>query len=160
MDASPRVTEPFRREHAEIHEHLSHIDGLAGTLDGQSAGMQHETMARIVRFFKTHILAHAASEERFLYPVVDRFAGVGAGTSTFTSSMRYEHRMVERWINELERMSTSSVPDFRAFARRVDNLLGLINAHFEEEEEILLPILEANMTPEQFQKEIMSRMKH
>jgi len=160
VDASPRVTEPFRQKHSEIHEHLTHIDGMAGNLDGQSAGMQRETMARIVKFFKTHILAHAASEEKVLYPIVDRFAGVGVGGSTFTSSMRYEHRVVERWINELERMAAAATPDARAFARRADNLLGLINAHFEEEEEILLPILEAKMTPEQFQKEIMSHMAH
>ena len=160
MDASPRVTESFRQKHSEIHEHLTHIDGMAGNLDGQSAGMQRETMARIVKSLKTHILAHAASEEKVLYPVIDRYAGVGVAGSTFTSSMRYEHRVVERWISELERMSAASTPDATAFARRADNLLGLINAHFEEEEEVLLPILEAKMTPEQFQKEIMSRMAH
>lgn len=160
MDASPRVTESFRQQHSEIHEHLTHIDGMAGNLDGQSAGMQRETMARIVRAFKTHILAHAVAEERFLYPAIDRLAGVGVAGSTFTSSMRYEHRVVERWISELERMSATSSPDAAAFARRADNLLGLIHAHFEEEEEVLLPILEAKMTPEQFQKEIMNHMVH
>jgi hypothetical protein len=30
----------------------------------------------------------------------------------------------------------------KAFTRRTDNLLGLLEAHFEEEEHVLLPILE------------------
>ena len=69
--------------------------------------------------------------------------------------MRYEHKVVNRWIEELERFAEAEKPDVVAFARRTDNLLGLIWAHFEEEEEVLLPILDRTMTTVEFQREIL-----
>lgn len=37
-------------------------------------------------------------------------------------------------------------------ARRADNLLGLIWAHFEEEEEILLPFVDEGVSKAQFEQ--------
>jgi hypothetical protein len=51
-------------------------------------------------------------------------------------------------------MAASASPDAAAFVRRADNLLGLIWAHFEEEEMVLLPVLDETMTPEQFEREV------
>lgn len=51
-------------------------------------------------------------------------------------------------------------PDYRAFARRTDNLPGLIAAHFEEEEEVLLPLIDRSLTTEQFEKEIGGAAAH
>ena len=56
--------------------------------------------------------------------------------------MRYEHGVVGRWIGELAQEAKRPAPDVKAFTRRTDNLLGLLEAHFEEEEHVLLPILE------------------
>ena len=41
-----------------------------------------------------------------------------------------------------------------------NNLLGLIWAHFEEEEEVLLPILDRTMSAEEFQREILDHAQH
>lgn len=104
-------------------------------------------MARVVRFFREHIKPHAEWEERVLYPAVDKRAA--SGPNPFTASMRYEHRIVVRWTDEL-----ANTPDVIGFARRADNLLGLVWAHFEEEEEVLLPILDRSMSKEEFDQEI------
>jgi hemerythrin-like domain-containing protein len=113
-------------------------------------------MADVVRFLGEHIRPHAEWEERVLYPLVDGKAGSPA-RHPFTASMRYEHRIVGRWIDEMGAIRGKAKPDVRAFARRADNLLGLIAAHFEEEEEVLLPILDATMKPEEF-KAVMQAM--
>lgn len=121
-----RVTEPFRKEHAEIEEHLGFLEG--------------------------HIAPHARWEERVLYPAVDR--RVHEGAPPFTASMRHEHEIVARWINALEREAAKERPDPRAFTRQADALLGLLRAHFEEEEEVLLPILDRAMTSDEYEREI------
>lgn len=149
-----RATEAFRRQHVEIKEHLGHIHGMVGRLAAAPPAEHRDKMGLIVEFLKDHIGTHAAWEERALYPVVDRQAGGGA--HPFTASMRHEHRIVERWIGELEQEAAKPSPDAVAFARRADNLLGLIWAHFEEEEEVLLPILDRTMTREQFEREVGS----
>ncbi len=152
-----RLTEPFREEHARIREHLGHIHDKAATLRGAAPPDQRSAMSFIGRFMREHIQAHAEWEEKVLYPVVDRLAGSGA--EPFTSTMRYEHGIVGRWIAELTAEAEKETPDVEAFARRTDHLLGLLAAHFEEEEEVLLPLVEQGMTPEQFQREIADKME-
>lgn len=155
--AKRRVTEPFREEHAGIREHLGHIQQKAGALRAAAPGEQKKSPIFVSKFLNEHIRAHAEWEEKVLYPVVDRLAKSGA--EAFTSTMRYEHGVVGRWIDELTAESEKATPDIEAFARRTDNLLGLLAAHFEEEEEVLLPLVEEGMTPEQFKREIMDKME-
>lgn len=147
-----RPTEPFRREHAEIREHLDHLDAELGKLATASPEDRRASMQHVVGFVRQHIQPHAQWEERVLYPAVDRRAA--SGRNPFTASMRYEHGIVARWTDELAAMAAASAPDTTAFTRRADNLLGLIRAHFEEEEEVLLPILDRTMSKEQFDREI------
>ncbi len=150
-----RTTESFRQEHVEIREHLSHIGGLIESIAKAPAAEAQQGMELLVGALRSHILAHADWEERVLYPVIDTKAG--AGPYPFTAAMRQEHRIVGRWIDELDQQSKSAKPDAVTFARRADQLLGLILAHFEDEEEVLLPIVDATMTPEEFEREIRSK---
>lgn len=147
-----RPTAKFRAEHREVQEHLRHVHDWAGQLAGQKPAAHKEAAQRVVSFFEKHIKPHAEWEERFLYPVVDKLAGGGA--NPFTSTMRYEHRVVGRWIGELRAESEKPKIDAAKFARRTDNLLGLIWAHFEEEEEVLLPFIDKKMSRAQFEREL------
>ena len=78
------------------------------------------------RFAQKHIAPHAQWEERFLYPIIDKLAG--GGPNRFTSTMRYEHQIVARWIGELHQEAEQPKLDASKFARRADNLLGLLSA--------------------------------
>src|SRR6187200_1063269 len=83
------------------------------------------TLKRILSSFKEHLEPHAKWEEEVLYPAVDRRAG-SLPQRPFTATMRYEHRVVERWIGELSREASRPKPDLPAFARQADRLLGLV----------------------------------
>jgi hemerythrin-like domain-containing protein len=150
-----RPSEPFRAEHADIHRHLVHLGHLVGTLRDGSCGEQGATMARVVGFLREHLIGHADWEERVLYPLVDREAG--SGPEAFTASMRREHRIIARWTDELAGAAAHKEPDVVAFSARAYNLLGLVMAHLEEEEDVLLPVLDRTMTAEEFEREVMSR---
>lgn len=143
-------TAGFRGEHAGTKEHLRHLDGMVRSLDGASDEDQKRTMSFVVQFLREHILTHAAWEEANLYPLVDERAG-RAG-EPFTASMRYEHGIIGRGIEELSALSTAATPDPRAFARSADRLLGIIDAHFEKEEEVFLPLIDRSMTREEVEK--------
>lgn len=150
--AADRPSEGFRKEHVEIKTHLDHVKTWAGELPTLSEADRVKRMNAIVGFFQQHIKPHAEWEEKVLYPAVDKRACTGA--EPFTATMRFEHGVVGRWIEELAAEAKKPKPDATAFARRTDNLLGLLLAHFEEEEEVLLPILDKSMTAEQFEQEI------
>lgn len=130
-----RPTEPFVREHAHIAAELDRIERSSD---------RHAALA----FFRDQILPHAAWEERALYPAVDRRASKG---EPFTASMRREHTIVKRWSGELPRL------EGEAYARRVQQLVGLVRAHFELEEQVLLPVLDRSMTAEEFHREVHGR---
>ena len=137
--------EHFRQEHAEIRERLARVRERVGSLHAGDPRPQ-EAARDVVRFFTEHIAPHAQVEEQTLYPAVDRVVG---SDPAFTSSMRHDHRIVERWIGELEAAGPREGEageedefDAVAFARRADRLLGLLEAHFEKEEVVLLPLLE------------------
>ena len=152
-----RPTESFREHHAEIREHLNHIDAMAASLSAQSPDDQRRSMQQVVRFLRDHIGPHAADEERVLYPVVERQAGPA---SRLTEVPIYEHRIVEKSIAALEREAAKPAPDADAFARDALHLMGLLYAHFDDEEEVLLPVLDRTMTPDQFRQEVADKMSH
>ncbi len=152
---SRRTTEPFRQEHVEIKEHLRHMSQMIEAIPGASRETQKGTMAKLVKALQGHILPHAEWEEKVLYPVVDQRAG--GGPYRFTAAMRHEHLIVGRWIGELECESKREAPNAKLFVRRAEQLLGLILAHFEDEEEVLLPVLDSRMTPEEFEREVASK---
>jgi hemerythrin-like domain-containing protein len=150
-----RTTEPFREEHAAIKEHLRHMSQMIQAIPGAAPEVQKQNMTKLVEALKGHILLHAEWEEKVLYPVVDQ--KTGGGKYAFTAAMRHEHRIVERWIDQLASESEKGRPDTTLFVRRADQLFGLILAHFEDEEEVLLPVLDESMTPEEFEREIASQ---
>lgn len=151
---APRVSEGFRQEHVGIKKELAKVDKWAQDLSKKSASEQKQSMAKIVSFFAEHIKPHAKWEEEKLYPAVDKRAS--QGPHVFTETMRYEHRIVGRWIEDLAIESKKQNPNAQEFVRKTHRLLGLIEAHFELEEEVLLPILDRSMTPAQFQSEVMT----
>lgn len=156
--ASLRPSDQFRLGHLEIKKHLAHIEEWTGKLSGSKSAEQRKTMQTIVTFLKEHIKPHAQWEEKKLYPAVDKRAC--SGPNPFSASMRYEHRIIERWIAELDKAASAPRPDAQKFSRQSEQLLGLIKAHFEEEEEVLLPILDKSMTAAQFKDEILSGAEH
>lgn len=157
QEANQRATEGFRALHQELRTHTTHLTILTGKLPKQTPEEQKATMTEIVTCLTDNIHSHAKIEEEVLYPVVDKAAGSPVDYP-FTATMRYEHRIVGRWITELRNNVNQPNPDVVAFARRTENLLGLISAHLEEEEDILLPVLDAKMTVAQFKKEVLDKM--
>ncbi|MDP2305577.1 MAG: hemerythrin domain-containing protein [Pseudomonadota bacterium] len=149
-----RPTEPFRAEHVALVRELDEVAAKVGSIPTLPAARQREEMKAIVGFFKEHLEPHAGWEERVLYPAVDRRMPTGA-LEPFTASMRNDHKVVGRWIGELDALARPQTPDPTAFTRRADNLLGLVRAHFEAEEEVLLPILDRTMSADEFKKEIL-----
>lgn len=151
--ADARASQSFRNEHVEVKRHLDHIAAMVGALRGASGADARATMAKVVHALRSHLVPHAEWEDRVLYGLVDAKAGTEEH-HRFTASMRHEHVIVARWIAELDAEMHKAAPDAMAFARRADNLLGLVLAHFECEEEVLLAVIDARMTKEEFERAV------
>ncbi len=138
------ATEALRGVRAGIREALAEIAQRVGAVAASAAAAPTASMRAIAADLDACLRPHLEWEERTVHPVVDKFAC--EGPAAFSASMRYEHEIIHRWMAELSRRAGER--DAVAFARRADNLLGLVLAHFELEEEVLFPILDRTFHPE------------
>jgi hemerythrin-like domain-containing protein len=154
------ATQLFRIEHLEIKRHLDHVADMVEELHGskqpdwRDVPKWREKMEAVVKLLNDHVRTHSEWEEKALYPVVDRYAK--SWLHPFTATMRFEHHIIARRIEGLAHEASRPAPDVKRFARQADHLLGLIAAHFEAEEEVLLSILDSEMTHEEFEREVMN----
>jgi iron-sulfur cluster repair protein YtfE (RIC family) len=144
----PRLaTAGLREKRARVREALVDIAARVGELPGVAAGRRAAAMQAIVTALDEALAPHLRWEERAIHPIVDKFAC--EGPAAFSATMRYEHEIIYRWSAELARLASGGDP--MPFARRADNLLGVLLAHFELEEQILFPILDRTLTAEALQ---------
>ena len=148
MSEHGRATMHFRNEHLELKRHLGHVEAMAGGLATAGPNDQRAFMAKVVRFLEAQIAPQTEWEEKRLYPLVDELAG--PSRQPFTTVLRHEHQVIRGWITELAEESTKSAPDVKFFARRTDNLVGLLDAHLAVEDEVLLTMVDRTMTAAQF----------
>jgi hemerythrin-like domain-containing protein len=152
MPETTKVTQRFLDGHSALRKQLEVHKAEVGALRGAARQAAEITMGRAVLFLDEEIRPHAAWEEVKLYPLLDSMVG---GGERFTASLRREHAIIDRWIEELAVNAGSTAPDAVWFARSADRLFGLIEAHFEEEEEVLLPILERRFeTADEFERAV------
>jgi len=145
------LTQPLRDEHKELFPHIETLKlaGLSihGTLNQASLDLINESY----EFLTTHLLPHAQAEEATLYPAVQKVMGTPYGTAT----MSRDHVEVERLTQELaalrDQVSTSEIGAKQAneLKRVLYGLYTLVKVHFAKEEEVYLPLLDANLTADE-----------
>lgn len=132
------VTGPLRDVRDRLRRSLESIAERVGQLSALPLEERSPAMAKVAGDLDAVLRPHLEWEERTVHPVVDKFAC--EGPAAFSASMRYEHAIIHRSIGELRELSGAE--DVVAFSRRADNLLGIVFAHFELEEQIVFPILD------------------
>ncbi|HEY7793657.1 MAG TPA: hemerythrin domain-containing protein, partial [Gaiellaceae bacterium] len=70
-----RPTEPFRREHAELHVHVEQVGEAARAVARLERSERAALVGRIVEFLRGTLVPHARAEEEVLYPEWARLVG-------------------------------------------------------------------------------------
>lgn len=144
MPSATLVTAPLRDARGHLREFLKAIADRVGELASLPTEERSAGMKKVAADLDTRLRPHLEWEERAIHPVVDKFAC--EGPAAFSASMRYEHEIIYRSIGELRAQSLDGT-SVVAFTRRADNLLGVVLAHFELEEQVLFPILDRALGP-------------
>lgn len=142
------VTQPLKDEHKELYPHIESLKvaGMAvhGKLNQESLDLIDEALT----FLTKHLLPHAHAEEAALYPAVQKVMSSPHGTAT----MSRDHVEVERLTQELKglraQISATEIGSKQAneLKRVLYGLYTLVKLHFAKEEEVYLPLLDANMS--------------
>lgn len=154
------VTAPLRAEHAGL---LPHIEALRTTADAIGEAGDTELLGRVSAahlFLRDHLIVHAQAEDAALYPVVESFLGNGA-----TATMSRDHAEVVQMTGELAAAAARLARDglsgdlARELRRLLYGLYAVVRLHFAKEEEVYLPILDAELT-RQAATEMFSALHH
>lgn len=157
----PPITEPLRAEHRELLPRLAELDQAPSVVASWSVGEAAERLGRILEFLRGHLVPHAEAEEAVLYPTVEEAMGAPGATAT----MAADHRAIVARIDDLARLA-AAVPERWPQAGIVDEvanalagLAAIVGLHFQEEEEVYLPVLDDALTEEAAAR-LFERMGH
>jgi iron-sulfur cluster repair protein YtfE (RIC family) len=133
---SSEPIEAFREEHRQLLEHVDHIRATARDLPQLGEEERAARRRQILEFLHEILIPHAEAEEQFLYPEIGRILGDPRATAT----MSRDHVAIRERI---EALGDADMSDTRALEELLYGLHALITEHFAKEEEVYLPILEA-----------------
>jgi len=131
----------------EEHQRLrAGLAGLEQTIDDAhrlSRPELSDRIHRILQWVRRDVLPHAAWEDAWLYPQLDR----GAGTPWATRVLRFEHAQINECAGHLEdaaqalRERWSMELAFRVVSC-ISRLDALVSAHVAQEERFIQPLLD------------------
>ncbi|MGZ4511992.1 MAG: hemerythrin domain-containing protein [Mycobacterium sp.] len=143
-------TEPLRAEHRDLLPHLQGLETIAEEVDRWDADEAAHVLGDIVGFLRGHLVPHAGAEEQVLYPAVEEAMAAPGATAT----MRADHVEIVSRIDRLaDTAATIAIrwPDdtlARDLAHQLVGLSAILLLHFRKEEEVLLPVLDTTLGPD------------
>lgn len=143
-----RPTEPFRREHEALLEHIEHLAQAAREMPHLSEEERDVTRARILGFLRGTLMPHAKAEEEVLYPEWAELVGFADAAVP----MIHDHEAI---VARIERLEEADVDDVDTLQELLYGLYALISVHFRKEEDLQLPAFDA--APE-VAEQVLARM--
>ena len=145
-----RPTEPFRREHEQLLEHIDHLAAAAREMPRLSEEEREVLRGRVLGFLRGTLLPHARAEEEVLYPAWSELVGYPAAAAP----MIHDHEAIASRIDALGR---ADVRDVDALQELLYGLNALIGVHFRKEEDLQLPAFDA--APPEVTRAVLERME-
>jgi hemerythrin-like domain-containing protein len=153
-----RPTEGIREHHKMLEERLHgfwhNIESLQKFSD-----QERELLDDLMTFLKEELLPHAEGEEKHLYGKVAELMR----NPLFTKTMEMDHQFIKQYITELETViknvhKESADVTIKRIQTTASKLQGIVDPHFQKENEVYLPILDEKLSKEQVQKEVIEPM--
>lgn len=131
-----------QHEHLDLRPGLDHLHDLALRAAHLPTTELSLGVHGVLDWANRILAPHAAWEDAWLYPDIDR----RAATSWATRTMRFEHHQIRRLVDalraqHLELVARDGVHDPAAVTAALVALETLIRAHMEREERFLIPLL-------------------
>jgi iron-sulfur cluster repair protein YtfE (RIC family) len=132
-------------EHRRLRAGLSNLQEVILTADRLTQSQAMEGVVRTLHWLRRDVLPHAAWEEAWLYPHVDR----QTGTPWATRALRFEHEQIREIATVLENEFQvahehwTSAQAFRLIVA-LTRLETLAAAHLAQEERMVVPLLDGS----------------
>lgn len=137
----------YREEHTELNARLNDIENELQQLGKKDPQQQEKVMRDLAKKINDNWEEHSKWEEKMLYPAIDNYTQ--CRDYPFTTTHRLEHTIIRRWISELQQLSNQGRAEVQKFVLKGIELIGLLHAHRETEEKVLLPIFNKHFPPKE-----------
>lgn len=154
------ITQPLRDEHRELMPHIEHLRLAAEAVGELERDALAHRIDAVHAFLAGQLIPHAEAEDQALYAAVGRIMGAPEATAT----MSRDHVEVARLTTELGTLRAKLASGALTTALQKDlrrvlyGLYALVKVHFAKEEEIYLPLLDAQLTDAEAQQ-LFARMR-
>jgi iron-sulfur cluster repair protein YtfE (RIC family) len=145
-----RPTEPFRKEHEQLLEHIEHLAEAAREMPRLSAEERKALRQRILGFLRGTLIPHAKAEEEVLYQEWAKLVGFADAAAP----MIHDHEAI---VARIERLERADVDDVDLLQELLYGLHALISVHFRKEEDLQLPAFDA--APRETTEAVLRRME-
>jgi iron-sulfur cluster repair protein YtfE (RIC family) len=145
-----RPTEPFRKEHEQLLEHIEHVAEAAREMPRLSGGEREALRERILGFLRGTLIPHAKAEEEVLYPEWAKLVGFAEAAAP----MIHDHEAI---VARIERLERADVDDVDSLQELLYGLPALVSVHFRKEEDLQLPAFDA--VPRETTEAVLRRME-
>jgi iron-sulfur cluster repair protein YtfE (RIC family) len=151
----------IRNEHRDLLPRIDSLKNVADLIDLASTEAVVMELEESLTFLNLHLIPHAQAEEEVLYRAYDQVANSPWATDT----MKRDHKEVEVMVQDLTALRLHVymdplTPEQKQELRRIlYGLYTLLRLHFRNEEELILPRLEAAI-PQEGADQILASMKH
>lgn len=132
-DTIPHELAPLGNEHRSLRASFDAVWHR-----GAAPAATRADRLALVTFLRSTLIPYAQSEELVLYPVIDSVLG----TRGQASALVRDNRAIATRTLELAALVDTDVP---AFQREAANLAALVEQHFSNEEDFVLPDLARKM---------------
>ena len=145
-----RHTEPFRKEHEQLLDHIEHIAKAAREMPRLSDEERDMLRGRILGFLRGTLVPHAKAEEDVLYPEWAKLLGFADAAAP----MIHDHEAI---VARIDQLAAVDVHDVDALQELLYGLYALISVHFRKEEDLQLPAFDA--APPELTDAVIARME-
>ncbi|MFQ5863307.1 MAG: hemerythrin domain-containing protein [Candidatus Brocadiales bacterium] len=153
-----RPTEDIREHHKMLEEKLHGFFHDIESLQKFSA-RERGQLDDLMNFLKEELLPHAEGEEKHLYGKVAELMN----NPLFTKTMEMDHQFIKQYITELETeinnvYKESADVTIKKIQKTASKLQGIMEPHFQKENDVYLPILDEKLSKERVEKEVIEPM--
>jgi hemerythrin-like domain-containing protein len=135
----------LEEQHAKIRSDFASLTEALQGFPEKATALDESKTSLIFKFFNTSLSPHVQWEEKSFYPLAD--ACIQCRRAPFTASFIREHQIINRWLAELLEISKQPDGSISDFTKLYYQIIGLLQAHLEVEDLILIPISNQCLAP-------------
>jgi Hemerythrin HHE cation binding domain len=135
--------------HQALRRDLERLGRIAARPDGEPAGLLRAAVGW--EQFKTFLVAHHTAEDRALWPALREAVADSPDQVALADALEDEHSVIEPLIEAIDAAAVGLGDGHQRLGDIIDELITKLSGHLTHEETDGFALIDASLTPEQWQ---------